>query len=72
MSENDRRYPQKMAELKAARGVAPHPLRAQVDELLMTVSSCERIWSVEDRIERSLDTPGRSARMDARRLRDRW
>jgi hypothetical protein len=55
MSDNYTRYAQKMAELKAERAVAPHPLRKALEELLMTVKWCETIWAIEDRIENSLD-----------------
>jgi hypothetical protein len=55
MSDNYRRYAQKMAELKAERGAAPHPLRERLEELLLVVKRCENIWAIEDRIEKSLD-----------------
>jgi hypothetical protein len=57
MSGNYTLYAQKMAELKAARRAAAHPLRKdlveQLEDLLKTVSWCERVWSIEDRIEKS-------------------
>jgi hypothetical protein len=55
MSDNYHLYAQKMAELKAERAAAPHPLREALEELLMCVKWCETIWAIEDRIEKSLD-----------------
>ncbi len=55
MSDNYNRYAQKMAELKAERAAAAHPLREALEELLTTVTWCETIWAIEDRIEKSLD-----------------
>ena len=57
MSDNYRLYPQKMSEQKAARDATSQPLRDQLrdqlEELYEVVSWCERIWKIEDRIERS-------------------
>jgi len=55
MSDNFRQYPEKMREQKAARASAPasQPLRDQLEELFETVRWCERIWAIEDRIEKS-------------------
>jgi hypothetical protein len=57
MSDNYRLYPQKMSEQKAARDAMSQPLRDQLrdqlEELYEVVSWCERIWKIEDRIERS-------------------
>ncbi len=55
MSDNYKHYVQKMAELKARRATASRPLRQQLEELLMAVMWCETVWSIEDRIEKSLD-----------------
>ncbi len=54
MSDNYKSYAQKMAQLKAERAAAPHPLREALEELLMSVKWCETIWAIEDRIEKSL------------------
>jgi hypothetical protein len=51
MSENCRYYRDKMAERRVAR--AAGPLGAQLAELLAVVAWCERVWAVEERIERS-------------------
>jgi hypothetical protein len=57
MSENWSLYTQKMREQKAARAAESQPLRDQLrdqlEELFEAVRWCERIWSIEDRIERS-------------------
>jgi hypothetical protein len=55
MSDNYRQYPEKMREQKAARASAPasQPLRDQLEELFETVRWCERIWAIEERIEKS-------------------
>lgn len=52
MSENCRYYQEKVRAKRQAR--AAGPLREQLAELLAVVAWCERIWTVEDRIERSL------------------
>jgi hypothetical protein len=51
MSDNYTLYPQKMAELRAARE-ANRPLRRQVEMLLEVVRECEARWALEVRIER--------------------
>ena len=51
MSENCRYYRDKM-EAKRAR--AAGELHEQWVELMAVVRRCERIWAIEDRIERSL------------------
>jgi len=57
MSDNFRQYPEKMREQKEARASASasasQPLRDQLEELFETVRWCERIWAIEDRIEKS-------------------
>jgi predicted membrane chloride channel (bestrophin family) len=53
MSDNYRFYVQKQEANQAARRVVAHPLRRQLEELLNVVQHCERIWSIEDRIEKS-------------------
>jgi hypothetical protein len=57
MSDNYRLYQQKMSEQKAERDSESQPLRDQLrdqlEELYDVVRWCERIWSIEDRIERS-------------------
>jgi hypothetical protein len=57
MSDNYRLYPEKMREQKAARDAESQPLRDelrdQLEELFDVVTWCERIWKIEDRIERS-------------------
>jgi hypothetical protein len=55
MSDNYKRYVQKMAELLHQRAAASLPLRRQLEELLLAVRWCETVWSIEDRIEKSLD-----------------
>ena len=51
MSENCRYYRDKMQAKRQARVAGP--LSGQLAELLAVVAWCERVWSVEDRIERS-------------------
>jgi hypothetical protein len=53
MSDNYKQYPQKMVELKATRAVTLHPLREQLEELLIAVTWCEKVWALEERIEKS-------------------
>ena len=52
MSENYRFYTEKTEARRRARGAGA--LRAQLGELMAVVARCERIWAIEDRIERSL------------------
>lgn len=54
MSENYRLYPEKEAAKRAARMVQSHPLRPQLEELLQVVRRCERMWAIEERVEKSL------------------
>ena len=54
MSENYRLYAEKEAAKRAARMVESHPLRPQLEELFRVVRRCERLWAIEERIERSL------------------
>ena len=56
MSENSRFYLQKMEALRATRRVRPC-LYAQLEEILLVVRRCEKIWTLEERIERQLDRP---------------
>jgi hypothetical protein len=51
MSENCRYYRDKM---EARRTRPPGPLHGQWLELMAVVAHCERVWAVEDRVERSL------------------
>lgn len=51
MSENCRYYRAKMA---AKRWHGSERLREQLWELMQVVRRCEAIWTLEDRIERSL------------------
>lgn len=53
MSENYRYYQDKMAARRAG-GAASERLREQLWELMRVVAWCERVWALEDRIERSL------------------
>lgn len=53
VSENYRLYVQKQAANRATRQLELSPLRHQLDELLDVVRQCERIWSIEERIEKS-------------------
>ena len=53
MSDNYRQYPEKMREQKAARASASQPLHDQLEELFETIRWCERIWAIEERIEKS-------------------
>ena len=53
MSDNYRFYAQKQEANRAARRVTVHPLPPQLEELLNVVRQCERIWSIEERIEKS-------------------
>lgn len=54
MSENYRLYAEKEAAKRAARIVERHPLRPQLEELLHVVRRCERMWAIEERVEKSL------------------
>ncbi len=54
MSNNYRLYALKMVQLRATRKLTPHPLRDQLEELLLVVQRCEAIWTIEQRIEKSL------------------
>lgn len=53
MSENTRFYQQKMADLSESRRLN-RPLRRQLIEILSVVADCERLWALEDRIERQI------------------
>ncbi len=53
MSNNYRFYVQKEAAARAARHAAAHPLRDQLAELMSVVRRCERVWALEERIEKS-------------------
>jgi hypothetical protein len=53
MSDNYRLYAEKMAERRAARASESAPLHAQLEELYQAIRWCERIWEIEERIERS-------------------
>jgi hypothetical protein len=53
MSDNCMQYPEKMREQKEARASASQPLRDQLEELFEAVRWCERIWAIEERIEKS-------------------
>ena len=53
MSENYRFYRDKMAARRTL-GMASDRLREQLWDLMRVVARCERIWALEDRIERSL------------------
>lgn len=54
MSENYRLYAEKEAAKRAARLVEAHPLRPQLEELIRVVRRCERMWAIEERVEKSL------------------
>lgn len=54
MSENYRLYAEKEAAKRAGREHAVRPLRPQLEELFELVRRCERIWAIEERIEKSL------------------
>jgi len=51
VSENDRLYRQKVTEMRARRRTDV-PLGKQLQELFGTVRWCERIWAIEERIDR--------------------
>ncbi len=53
MSDNSRFYLQKMEERRTTRSVKPC-LYAQLEEILLVVRRCEKIWALEERIERQL------------------
>ena len=53
MSDNYRLYTQKVREARSKRRT-DGPLRAQLDELFDVVRWCERVWAIEDRIDREL------------------
>jgi hypothetical protein len=53
MSDNYRLYQQKMAEARSRRsGAGSATLNEQLQEILDTVRWCERIWAIEERIDR--------------------
>lgn len=54
MSENYRFYVQKMIEGRVTRPLIRPSLRRDLDELFEVVERCEKIWAIEERIERSL------------------
>lgn len=54
MSDNYRLYAEKEAAKRAARLVEAHPLRLQLEELIRVVRRCERMWAIEERVEKSL------------------
>ena len=51
MSDNYRLYPQKQAEARTRRQT-DGSLSKQVQELFDTIRWCERIWAIEERIDR--------------------
>ena len=51
MSNNYRLYPQKVTEARSRRQT-DGPLARQLRELFDTVRWCERIWAIEDGIDR--------------------
>lgn len=53
MSNNYRFYAEKEIAKRATRRLEAHPLRDQLADLLDAVQRCERIWSIEERIEKS-------------------
>ena len=53
MSDNYRLYPQKVAEARSRRrDVSSGALSRQLREIFDTVRWCERIWAIEERIDR--------------------
>ncbi len=53
MSNNYRLYQKKMAEARSRRcGAGSGTLSKQLQEILDTVRWCERIWAIEERIDR--------------------
>jgi hypothetical protein len=60
MSDNYRFYTEKLAESRASRRT-DGPLREQLDELFDVVRWCERVWAIEDRIDRDIDRDARQA-----------
>lgn len=58
MSDNYRLYIEKLAEARTRRRT-DGPLREQLDELFDLVRWCERIWTIEERIDRDLDRDAR-------------
>jgi hypothetical protein len=52
MSDNYRLYAEKATEARSRRRDGDGTLRKQLRELLDTVRWCERIWAIEDRIDR--------------------
>lgn len=51
MSDNYRFYKAKIVERRARMGLSA--LTLQLHEILKTVTRCEAMWSLEDRVERS-------------------
>ena len=51
MSDNYRFYRQKTSDSRSRRRGDP-PLSKQLQDLFDTVRWCERIWAIEDRIDR--------------------
>ena len=52
MSENYRLYPQKQTEARTSRRQTDGSLERQLTELFDTVRWCERVWAIEERIDR--------------------
>ena len=53
MSENYRFYSQKVAESRGRRSI-PGALSRQLAELMDTVRWCEKVWAIEDRMDREI------------------
>lgn len=54
MSDNYRHYARKIAEHRKLQRVSSHPLGRQLDEFMNLVRWCERVWAIEDRIEKTI------------------
>jgi hypothetical protein len=53
MSENSRFYPEKMDERKAHQEIS-EGLGRQLDEIFSLIQHCEKMWALEERIEKQL------------------
>jgi hypothetical protein len=53
MSENSRFYPEKMKERKVRHEISEE-LGRQLEEIFSLIQYCERIWALEERIEKQL------------------
>lgn len=53
MSENSRFYPEKMEERKVQQEIS-EGLGCQLEEIFSLIQHCEKMWALEERIEKQL------------------